>query len=254
MLNVLDHVSLAFGHLPLVDDVGLQVDSRERIAVIGAGPGGYVAAIRAAQLGFVTACVDDWTRAGGKPALGGTCTNVGCIPSKALLHAAKVIDEAAHAKDIGLTFGEPAIDLDKLRAFKDKVVAQPISKDEQITAAMFKYAADVGLAPSTPKDHLAVSIPYESVRGVAGLIKPGDFVAVIGTFEPDNGKVETAVTKIVLPKAQVLAIGKTLSGATTASSTDTAPKSEGAFTSSKSAAETQATITLALTPVRTNAM
>jgi dihydrolipoamide dehydrogenase len=57
------------------------------VVVIGAGPGGYVAAIRAAQLGFRTACIDDWTRTGGKPALGGTCTNVGCIPSKALLQS-----------------------------------------------------------------------------------------------------------------------------------------------------------------------
>ena len=51
------------------------------VVVIGGGPGGYIAAIRAAQLGFATACIDDWTRADGKPALGGTCTKIGCIPS-----------------------------------------------------------------------------------------------------------------------------------------------------------------------------
>ena len=56
------------------------------VVVIGGGPGGYVAAIRAAQLGFTTACIDEWKNAKGGPAPGGTCTNVGCIPSKALLH------------------------------------------------------------------------------------------------------------------------------------------------------------------------
>jgi dihydrolipoamide dehydrogenase len=64
------------------------------VVVIGAGPGGYIAAIRCAQLGFRTACIDDWTRAGGKPAPGGTCTNVGCIPSKALLQSSEHFEHA----------------------------------------------------------------------------------------------------------------------------------------------------------------
>ncbi len=67
------------------------------VVVIGAGPGGYIAAIRCAQLGFRTACIDDWTRAGGKPAPGGTCTNVGCIPSKALLQSSEHYEHAGHA-------------------------------------------------------------------------------------------------------------------------------------------------------------
>ena len=62
-----------------------------RRVVIGGGPGGYIAAIRAAQLGFTTACIDDWSRADGKPAPGGTCTNVGCIPSKALLQSSETL-------------------------------------------------------------------------------------------------------------------------------------------------------------------
>ena len=64
------------------------------VVVIGGGPGGYIAAIRAAQLGFNVACIDEWKNDKGGPAPGGTCTNVGCIPSKALLHAAKVVTEA----------------------------------------------------------------------------------------------------------------------------------------------------------------
>ena len=67
------------------------------VVVIGGGPGGYVAAIRAAQLGFSTACVDDWKTADGKPAPGGTCTNVGCIPSKALLQSSENYEHAGHA-------------------------------------------------------------------------------------------------------------------------------------------------------------
>jgi dihydrolipoamide dehydrogenase len=67
------------------------------VVVIGAGPGGYTAAIRAAQLGFKVACIDDWKTVDGKPAPGGTCTNVGCIPSKALLQSSENYEHAGHA-------------------------------------------------------------------------------------------------------------------------------------------------------------
>jgi len=66
------------------------------VVVIGGGPGGYVAAIRAAQLGLKTACIDDWKSAEGRPALGGTCTNIGCIPSKALLQSSENFEQAGH--------------------------------------------------------------------------------------------------------------------------------------------------------------
>ncbi|MFI4970007.1 MAG: dihydrolipoyl dehydrogenase, partial [Lysobacterales bacterium] len=89
-----------------------------QVVVLGSGPGGYTAAFRAADLGQSTVLIERYAT------LGGVCLNVGCIPSKALLHAARVIDEAAHASDIGISFGKPKIDLDKLRANKDKVVAQ----------------------------------------------------------------------------------------------------------------------------------
>jgi dihydrolipoamide dehydrogenase len=95
------------------------------VVVIGAGPGGYIAAIRCAQLGYRTACIDDWERAGGKPALGGTCTNVGCIPSKALLQSSEHYDHAAHAfADHGIGIGSLAIDVPRMQARKDRVVAQ----------------------------------------------------------------------------------------------------------------------------------
>jgi dihydrolipoamide dehydrogenase len=95
------------------------------VVVIGAGPGGYIAAIRAAQLGLSTACIDDWSRAGGKAALGGTCTNVGCSPSKALLQSSENFAHAGHAfADHGIRVDGLAIDVTKMLARKDKVVGQ----------------------------------------------------------------------------------------------------------------------------------
>ena len=87
-----------------------------QVVVLGAGPGGYAAAFYAADMGLQVALVDEEKNPGG------VCLYRGCIPSKALLHVAKVIDEAKHASAQGVTFGEPAIDVDKLRAFKQSVV------------------------------------------------------------------------------------------------------------------------------------
>ncbi|HMC80226.1 MAG TPA: NAD(P)/FAD-dependent oxidoreductase, partial [Acidimicrobiia bacterium] len=105
------------------------------LLVLGAGPGGYSAAFRAADLGRATTLVERW------PALGGVCLNVGCIPSKALLHAARVISETKEMAAHGLTFGDPAIDLDRLRAWKDAVVARltgglaGLAKQRKVTVA-----------------------------------------------------------------------------------------------------------------------
>jgi dihydrolipoamide dehydrogenase len=93
--------------------------------VIGGGPGGYIAAIRAAQLGSSTACIDDWKNALGGPALGGTCTNVGCIPSKALLQSSEHFEHAGHHfADHGIGIGGLSLDLKKMLARKDSVVKQ----------------------------------------------------------------------------------------------------------------------------------
>jgi dihydrolipoamide dehydrogenase len=95
------------------------------VVVIGGGPGGYVAAIRASQLGFTTACIDDWSRADGRAALGGTCTNVGCIPSKALLQSSENYEHAGHTfADHGIEVKGLSMDVTKMLARKDKVVAQ----------------------------------------------------------------------------------------------------------------------------------
>jgi len=97
---------------------GRKADIECAMVVIGAGPGGYTAAFRSADLGLDTVLVERYAT------LGGVCLNVGCIPSKALLHAADVIEQAAHAGDYGVDFGKPKISIDKLREYKDKVVGQ----------------------------------------------------------------------------------------------------------------------------------
>ncbi|MEO8746909.1 MAG: FAD-dependent oxidoreductase, partial [Rhodanobacter sp.] len=97
---------------------GRKPDIECRLVVLGSGPGGYSAAFRAADLGIDTVLVERYGT------LGGVCLNVGCIPSKALLHAAEVIDEAAGMAAHGVSFGKPKIELDKLREFKSGVVAK----------------------------------------------------------------------------------------------------------------------------------
>ena len=95
------------------------------VVVIGGGPGGYIAAIRAAQLGFTTACVDDWKNKAGGPAPGGTCTNIGCIPSKALLQSSENYEHAGHSfADHGIQINGLSLDLDKMLERKDRVVKQ----------------------------------------------------------------------------------------------------------------------------------
>jgi dihydrolipoamide dehydrogenase len=97
-----------------------------QVAVVGGGPGGYAAAFLAADLGLTTALVDPEANPGG------VCVYRGCIPSKALLHVAKLVDESRHAKAWGIEFGEPAIDLPKLRAFKNAVVTRLTSGTGQL--------------------------------------------------------------------------------------------------------------------------
>ena len=95
------------------------------VIVIGAGPGGYIAAIRAAQLGLQVACIDEWKNAKGGPAPGGTCTNVGCIPSKALLQSSEHYEHAAHHfADHGIGLKDLSIDVGKMLGRKDTVVKQ----------------------------------------------------------------------------------------------------------------------------------
>ena len=106
------------------------------VIVIGAGPAGYVAAIRCAQLGLKTACVEKWINKNEKPALGGTCLNVGCIPSKALLESSEKFDESRHhMEEHGISVKNVDIDVSAMIARKDKIVAELTGGIEQLFKA-----------------------------------------------------------------------------------------------------------------------
>src|SRR5712692_1734861 len=120
------------------------------VVVLGAGPGGYSAAFRAADLGLKTVLVERY------PTLGGVCLNVGCIPSKALLHTAAVMDAAAGLAAHGIAFGAPKVDLDKLRAFKSKVVGK-LTGGLASMAKMRKVTVVQGEGKFTDKHTLTVN-------------------------------------------------------------------------------------------------
>lgn len=124
-------------------------EMKTQLVVIGAGPGGYSAAFRAADLGIETVLVDS------RDTLGGVCLNVGCIPSKALLHVAKVIDDAKDMASHGVTFGEPQIDLDKIRGWKESVVGQ-LTKGLSGMSKMRKVKHVQGFAKFTGANALEV--------------------------------------------------------------------------------------------------
>jgi dihydrolipoamide dehydrogenase len=129
---------------------GRKADIDCAMVVIGAGPGGYTAAFRSADLGLDTVLVERYAT------LGGVCLNVGCIPSKALLHAAEVIDQAAHASDYGVDFGKPKLNLDKLREYKDKVVGQ-LTKGLAGMAKQRKVRAVQGVAKFLSPNELEIT-------------------------------------------------------------------------------------------------
>src|SRR6185312_12932922 len=122
-----------------------------QVVVVGGGPGGYAAAFLAADLGLTTALVDP------EPNPGGVCVYRGCIPSKALLHVAKLIDESRHAKAWGVDFGEPKVNLDKLREFKNNVVKKNTGGTNQLVKAR-KIQYIQGLAEIVDAHHLKVKL------------------------------------------------------------------------------------------------
>jgi dihydrolipoamide dehydrogenase len=103
------------------------------VVVIGAGPGGYIAAVRAAQLGFKVACIEGWKNSRGELALGGTCLNVGCIPSKALLSSSEELDKAQHhLEDHGISVGAVKMDVARMQARKDAIVTKMVKGVEYL--------------------------------------------------------------------------------------------------------------------------
>ena len=130
------------------------------LIVLGAGPGGYSAAFRAADLGLKVALVERY------PTLGGVCLNVGCIPSKALLHVAAVIDETSHFEALGIKFAKPEVDLAKLRAHKDKVVGK-LTGGLAAMAKMRKVTVLTGDGAFVDSQHLRVAAADGSAKTVS---------------------------------------------------------------------------------------
>jgi dihydrolipoamide dehydrogenase len=149
------------------------------MVVLGGGPGGYSAAFRAADLGMKTIVVERFSK------LGGVCLNVGCIPSKALLHNAAVIDEVKHLAANGIKFGEPEIDIDALRGFKEKVIGK----------------LTTGLAG------MAKARKVEFVRGIARFIDPHHMEVQITS---GDGKEVTGETKIIKFQKAIIAAGSSV--------------------------------------------
>jgi len=159
------------------------VDMDCDVLVLGAGPGGYSAAFRAADLGKKVVLVERYAT------LGGVCLNVGCIPSKALLHVAAVIDETAHFADLGVTFGKPQVDLDKLRAHKGKVVGK-LTGGLASMAKMRKVTVVQGVGTFADPNHVAVATREgtRNIRFVQAIIAAGS-QAVKLPFIPDDPRV-----------------------------------------------------------------
>ena len=136
------------------------------VLVIGAGPAGYVAAIRASQLGKTTACVDAWVGKDGKPALGGTCLNVGCIPSKAWLESSEHYYEVLHKFSAhGIKTGEVTLDVAAMAARKDKIVTS-LTKGVEFLFKKNKVTWVPGKARLLPGNKVEVT-PTESPTPVA---------------------------------------------------------------------------------------
>jgi len=149
------------------------------VVVIGAGPGGYSAAFRAADLGMKTVLVERY------PALGGVCLNVGCIPSKALLHTAAIMDGARALASHGISFGDPRVDLAKLREFKNKVVGK-LTGGLASMAKMRKVTVLQGTAAFLDKNRLQVD--GKSVRFNYAIIAAGSQAAKL-PFLPDDARI-----------------------------------------------------------------
>jgi dihydrolipoamide dehydrogenase len=173
----------------------------KNIVVIGAGPGGYAAAFYAADLGMSVTLID----AAKNP--GGVCLYKGCIPSKALLHVAKLINESKEAKSWGIDFGEPTIDIDKLRAYKNKVVAK-LTGGLGVLSKQRKINYVQGWANFTSSTSVAVKKEDGSTENInfdKAIIATGSVISTIPSLEIDSKRLLNSSTALDLP-----AIPKTL--------------------------------------------
>jgi dihydrolipoamide dehydrogenase len=173
------------------------------VVVLGAGVGGYSAAFRAADLGMRVVLVERY------PALGGVCLNVGCIPSKALLHTAAIVDAARDLSHHGITFGEPKVDLDQLRAFKGKVVGK-LTGGLAAMAKMRKVVVLTGSGSFSGKNDLVVETKEgkKSVRFASAIIAAGSQAAKL-PFLPEDPRIvdSTGALELRARPKKLLVIG-----------------------------------------------
>ena len=189
---------------PGTDISGIKADIHAEVVVLGAGPGGYTAAFRAADLGKKVVLIERY------PTLGGVCLNVGCIPSKALLHMAKVITEADEAAHAGITFGKPKIEIDKLRTWKDSVIAK-LTKGLGGLAKQRKVQVITGRGEFASANTIRVETP-DGVKTVAFescVIAAGSSVAKIPGFPYDDPRIidSTGALKLAEVPKRLLVIG-----------------------------------------------
>ncbi len=173
--------------------------------VLGAGPGGYSAAFRAADLGMKTVIVERF------PVLGGVCLNVGCIPSKALLHVAAVIDETAHFADLGIEFTKPKIDLTKLLAHKNKVVGK-LTGGLAAMAKMRKVTVVTGHGEFADPHHLTVTGAdgkLQTIRFKNAVIAAGSEAVKLPFLPKDDPRIVTSTGALELRQSpkRMLIIG-----------------------------------------------
>jgi dihydrolipoamide dehydrogenase len=167
-----------------------------QLAVVGAGPGGYAAAFYAADRGLQVSLIDP------APNPGGVCLYRGCIPSKALLHVADVLNEAKHAESWGVSFGQPKIDIDKVRAFKDKVVAQLTGGVGQV-GRMRKINYIQGLAAFTDPRTLKITREGQKSAETLGfehaIVATGSRPATVPGLSIDSPRVMDSTAALDLP-------------------------------------------------------
>ncbi|MFM9916561.1 MAG: dihydrolipoyl dehydrogenase [Rhizobacter sp.] len=196
----------AQGNLPLptVAYVGA-ADLECDLLVLGAGPGGYSAAFRAADLGLKVVLVERY------PTLGGVCLNVGCIPSKALLHVAAVMDEVSHFESLGISFSKPTVDLAKLRAHKEKVVGK-LTGGLAAMAKMRKVTVVQGRGEFVDPFHLSVAMADGKVQVLKfkrAIIAAGSEAVKLPFFPKDDPRVVTSTGALELRQSpkRMLVIG-----------------------------------------------
>jgi len=162
--------------------------------VLGAGPGGYSAAFRAADLGLKTVLVERYAT------LGGVCLNVGCIPSKALLHVASVMDEVRHFDSYGITFAEPQVDLAKLKTHKEKVVGK-LTGGLAAMAKMRKVTVVTGNGAFIDPNHIAVELAKggtQTIRFKRAIIAAGSEAVKLPFLPKDDPRVVTSTGALEL--------------------------------------------------------